>query len=121
MNATTMLRVARDEWPALTWRIVDPRPALLTCRAALSDGVGILIRREAHGWVAALMWLHPDCRWRWHPGGAHPTLRAALRECRYLLGYSLAGASRDALLDPEHPYAFTTARALADAGVRFAP
>jgi len=116
MNAPTMLRVARDEWPAVVWYcadvgatgcvrgwLCDSDPEERWWGAACQPGsvsVGVHAWQVAGGWNASIVW-HTNERRYWRPRGTHPTLRAALRNLRANLAWDLAGAIQAATLMPE--------------------
>jgi len=102
-----VLRVARDEWPAVSWSEYDAWGGPLSRASGWlvpSGGgscVGVLVERAAGGWCAAVTWRGYDGRMYWRPRATHRTARAALRELRYSLRWSLAAVLRDLALDPD--------------------
>lgn len=97
-----VMRVARDEWPDVSWNEWDAWDGP-TARAEgwIGAGVGVLVERTSGGWCAAVTWRGHDGRIYWHPRATHPTARAALRDLRYSLRWSLAAVLRDLMLNPE--------------------
>jgi hypothetical protein len=109
MNASTILRVARDEWQAVEWdeRGAAPGPTggLLGYLPEHHDGgpvrvVRIMAWPVAGGWNASIVW-GTGVNLYWRPRGTHRTLRAALRDLRAHLAWDLAGAIQAATLMPE--------------------